>query len=371
MILSNYAGSRDNNFNLIRMLAAFIVLIEHSFVLVMNASWSKAQVDHLGDILGRPAIDVFFVTSGFLICASLLSRRNIIDFFVARFLRIYPALLIVLLVSVFVIGPLFTSLALKDYLTDSQTFTYLFKGLVLLAGGVDFFLPGVFIDNPYQGVVNGSLWTIPFEVVMYLSLGIGWFVLATFFRKGWMTAFRRMVVVIVVVTGVALIVGHLHDVHMPKIIRLAFMFFTGSLFYLFREKIVLSFKIFIVALGVLLVSFFDEKVLFVVYVLVMPYILFYMAYIPGGFVRKYNRLGDYSYGVYIYSFPVQQMIVATFPSISVAWLLIFSSMIGVGLGVLSWTFVEKRALNMKASLARQIKLLAATSTSRENLLRDS
>lgn len=355
MLISDCSRSRNNNFNLIRMLAAFAVLIEHSIALVMSGIWSDAEIKYINDVIGKQAIDVFFVTSGFLITASLLNRRSSIDFFAARILRIYPALLIVLFLSVFVIGPIFTTLTAREYFSDPQTFSYLLRGIVLLAGGVDFFLPGVFTNNPLQGVVNGSLWTIPFEVIMYLSLGLGWLVLVNFFRKNWMFVFKWGVMTIVVVTMVSLVVGHFHGVDMPRIVRLSFMFFTGSLFYLFREYVILSKKIFVVAIVILVLAGFFEEILFITYLIVLPYILFYFAYVPDGIIRQYNKLGDYSYGVYIYSFPLQQIIIFLMPNISVLLMFLMSGMISITAGIISWHFIEKKALSMKTGIAAHIQ----------------
>jgi peptidoglycan/LPS O-acetylase OafA/YrhL len=100
----------------------------------------------------------------------------------------------------------------------------------------------------------------------------------------------------------------------------------------------------------LAVSIVNQNLFFVVYNLVLAYMLLFLAYVPSGFVRAYNRLGDYSYGLYIYAFPVQQTAVALFPGISPLRLILISAPITVALAALSWHLVEKRALRLKSSL---------------------
>ena len=96
-----------------------------------------------------------------------------------------------------------------------------------------------------------------------------------------------------------------------------------------------------------------ERVLFAAYIVALPYLLLYLAYVPAGFVRKYNQLGDYSYGVYIYGWPLQQTIVFLSPGISVPAMLLLSAAAALTFAVLSWHVVEQPALQLKNTL-RQI-----------------
>jgi peptidoglycan/LPS O-acetylase OafA/YrhL len=96
---------RDNNFKLIRVAAALAVLVTHSFVLATGDRDAEPLNDSLGLTLGDIAVDVFFVTSGFLVTASLLRRERTLDYLRARALRVYPALWAMLLVVVFALGP--------------------------------------------------------------------------------------------------------------------------------------------------------------------------------------------------------------------------------------------------------------------------
>lgn len=108
-LISNYTNTRDNNYNLIRFLAAVLVLFTHSFALTYGSGNAEPLRYSLGITWGTIAVDVFFVTSGFLIAGSFFKRGNLIAFGWARILRIYPALFVALLFCVFVVGLAFTS----------------------------------------------------------------------------------------------------------------------------------------------------------------------------------------------------------------------------------------------------------------------
>jgi len=125
---------------------------------------------------GGIALDVFFITSGFLITSSYFSRNNLFLFVWARILRIYPALIVATLFCVFIVGLTFTTLSVWEYLSSGQTLKFFLKNSTLFFG-VEGALPGVFANIPWKTTVNGSLWTLPYEITMYLLLAIILFVL--------------------------------------------------------------------------------------------------------------------------------------------------------------------------------------------------
>lgn len=346
MRLSDYAGSRDNNFNLIRIAAAYGVLVTHGFAIAVGTSEAEPLRGSLGMTIGSIAVDVFFIASGFLVTASLSSRQSVREFIKARFFRIFPALFVALMLSVFCLGPFFTRVPLQSYFADSKTWRYLLKGLTLFSG-VAYELPGVFAENPYAGAVNGSLWTLPYEARMYVILASVWAFLRLVFRTG-PSAFKASVIAGAAISGAAVLLDYLGmlDGGGP-FARLFFMFFTGASFFMLKDRILLSRRLFYAVAAVLLVSTVDKDVFSVVYTLTVAYLLFYAAYVPAGFIRAYNRLGDYSYGIYIYAFPVQQSIASLVPGIGVLWLNFLSTLITAALAVLSWHFVERRALGLK------------------------
>lgn len=356
MKLSNFTQGRDNNFNLIRIAAAYAVLVTHSFALVFGTGDAEPFGNTLGMTIGSIAVDIFFLTSGFLVTASLLTRQSTIEFIWARVLRIFPALLVMLLLTVFGLGLFFTTLSWHSYLTNPLTYRYFLKCLTLFTG-VRGTLPGVFENNPFENVVNGSLWTMPYEVKMYATLAFIWVSLRVTPR------FRTKVFKLTIVSGTLLaglfvILAHFSlTKEDDRFLRLFFMFFSGATFFILKDQIVLSHTTFYLLLAALLLAMLNKQIFFLVYMATLAYMLFFVAYIPSGFIRAYNKFGDYSYGVYIYAFPVQQSIAALLPGIPVLSMVIISSVISIIFAALSWHILEKHALKLKERYVNHTKTL--------------
>ena len=299
----------------------------------------------MGLTLGNVAVDLFFVTSGFLVVASLINRNNFIEFAWARFLRIFPALIVMLLITVFGVGMVFSSLPASEYLKDTGTYYYLARCASLFAGAL-YELPGVFTDNPIGNAVNGSLWTLPHEVRFYALLAFAWIALKAI-SSSHNNAFAKTTIVAYVALAAFQVHAVLTGYEPNKGVTLLFMFMSGCMYYVFRDKISISNRLALVVAALLMLSLVEIKLFKIAYLFALPYLLFCLAYGPAGIIRNYNSLGDYSYGVYIYAYPVQQSIAALFPGVGVISMIVFSTIITLILSVLSWHFVERRALLLK------------------------
>ena len=344
--LSEYTKTRDNNYNLIRFVAALLVLITHSFALALGGGDAEPLKNSIGMTLGTIAVDVFFVTSGFLIASSFFERNNIIAFAWARILRIYPALIVAIAFCTFIVGLFFTTHTTYEYLSNPDVYRYFMKNITLFFG-VEYMLPGVFESIPYKNAVNGSIWTLPYEVKMYFLLAVISSVAVSL--KSWLGASGIQIIFLCigVIAVAANILNHFYFLLPNNFTHLFSMFFIGSMFYLCRDKIFLSNKTFIFMSIILLSSFFDKDLFFVIYCITIPYMVLYMAYVPAGDIRGFNKIGDYSYGIYIYAFPVQQSIASLVPNISVPIMILLSFVVTFILSVLSWHFVEEKALKFK------------------------
>jgi peptidoglycan/LPS O-acetylase OafA/YrhL len=209
-------------------------------------------------------------------------------------------------------------------------------------------LPDVFQNNPYRGAVNGSLWTMPYELRMYAILASTWLLLQMA-KKTQRINLPKIIISGTALSGLFLISSKTGAIESTgPFLHLFFMFFFGASFYVLQKKIALSRPIFWAALIALLLSTLNKSAFNIAYIATLPYILFYIAYVPSGRIRKFNNFGDYSYGLYIYAFPIQQAIAALIPGASIQAMIIISSGITLIFSILSWHIIEKRALGLKA-----------------------
>lgn len=332
MRLSDLADSRDNNFDVLRLFAASMVLVSHSFFL--------AGVDDpvgvaTGITLGSLGVALFFSMSGFLILKSWLFLPDAGDFTRKRALRILPALWVALLLTTFVLGPLETTLPLTDYFESLATWRYLAAGAALITFGGR--LPGVFEDNPYPSAVNGSLWTLPIEASAYVMVGVlGVLGLA---RK------RSALVPAFVLSLIA--AWYFQDNALLQNLRLYAFFLAGMLLYSYRDRVVLSWKL--AAVGMLAwVASFNTGLLVVVSATALPYVVMVLAFHTTPRLRGLARFGDVSYGLYIYAFPIQQAIALMLGgNVSPAAIMLISFPIAWLLGLASWRLIERPALKLK------------------------
>ena len=199
--------------------------------------------------------------------------------------------------------------------------------------------------------MNGSLWTLTPEVRMYTLLLLVW-LCASFAGLRRTKILRFAVIIITIISGAWYLFHGRFEPHENNP-RLIFMFFTGSSFYLLRERIAIERSVLLLFISAIVISLIQRSAFFVVLNLLLPYILFCAAYDFGGAIRAFNRIGDYSYGIYIYAFPVQQALASIIHGISIALMFGLSAIITVILAVLSWHLLEKRMLRMKGKVTER------------------
>lgn len=356
-------SGRRNNLNLIRMVAASAVLVSHAFPISLGTGAEEPLEQLTGMSLGGLAVAVFFALSGLLISRSYDRKPTMARFVIARGLRLFPALVIALIITV-ISGAMLTSLDLEEYFKSSDTLTYIPRNLSLAF--IQYPLPGVFTQNPYPHVVNGSLWTLFYEVLCYSAVVLVGSVGAL--RAGWTFVVFFTVVVISFLWGLGWepLEGLMWRV--DQLIKLGFPFALGVAAYVWRSSFLLDWRIALLTWLVWFVAFESEiRPLF--FLIAIWYSVIFLAFIPKGFMLTYNRLGDYSYGVYIYAFPVQQVVASIWPSAGPYFNMTISFPAVLLLAWLSWHFVETVALSridwmaQKLAPARSLK-----SDSRADLL---
>jgi peptidoglycan/LPS O-acetylase OafA/YrhL len=331
--LSEFSNGRDNNLNLIRMVAATGVLVSHAWPVSSGDVDQQPLSQTLNGIdLGNISVYVFFAISGYLVAQSFVRSGSLKRFWSARALRIFPGLLVALLITALIIGPLLTVAAMEDFWRAVPS--YVLRNVTLFS--LQQYLPGVFSGNPVGSVTNIPLWTLKYELTCYAALMV--------LGVAGVLKSRRLMIAAALVFLLAYTAVLYFQPHqaLVSLAQLALPFLTGVCFFVWRDRIPLSFP-----LGVALVflSFLTYKtpVFREVLVFTLTYCVFLLAYLPGGLIRRYNRIGDYSYGIYIYAFPIQQIIAfqgVTDPLTNI--LLAFP--LTLGCAGLSWWLIEKPAL---------------------------
>jgi peptidoglycan/LPS O-acetylase OafA/YrhL len=337
--LGDHTPGRDNNTPLLRLLAATAVIAFHSCALTNR--WTDDPLYRLtGDTnLGAVGVNCFFVLSGFLVTQSWLQRAHLPAFLAARVLRIYPALIAAVVVSILLAG-VSSAVPWGAFLTDPMTITFARHNA--LGWRVEYFLPGAFKSNPYPNAVNGSLWTMPVELRLYVGVAIlgACGVLAR--RRVWAVTFVVLLVVFIIKPGWLPL-----PTRDKAVFDLALLFALGSLAYAWRERIPLS--LVAVAVGMLLYVWNPGGAVRGHWLGVLTvYSVLVLAYHPRAQAPSFNRGGDYSYGLYVYAFPVQQLIVHLVPGLTTIELLIPAFAVTLALAAISWHFLERPILGLKS-----------------------
>jgi peptidoglycan/LPS O-acetylase OafA/YrhL len=345
------ADQRDNNFNLLRMIAAGAVLVSHAYPISLGTGTVEPLSIALSMSLGTLAIVTFFAISGFFISQSFENRSSLLAFCVARILRIYPGLVVVLLFSVLVVGPIFTPLPMRTYFTEVETISYIPHNLSLK--WLQYELPGVFTQNPYPAAINGSLWSLFYEVVCYGMVAVLGAVGLT--SRSW-TFCIFLSVYILIYFGLGLL-RSLHPAF-ENLRELSYPFVLGMVVYHFRQFLITNLNLLMcVGAGGIAVLSYRGFIVREAFVLFWTILIFCLGYLPLKALKIYNRVGDYSYGMYIYAFPCEQIGVALWPGISPIALIAVSLPATLAFATFSWHLIERRALAHRGAAAAWLESL--------------
>lgn len=324
------------------------VLYSHSFVLIGRSEPQPIA----GQSFGSLAVAVFFAISGFLVCQSWVRDPSPWRFAGRRSLRILPGLLIVVLVTALLVGPMFTALSWQSYFSDSTAWSYIPRTFLFLAVPP---LPGLFDANPYPTANNGSLWTLRYEVLMYAWLAL----VGTLLPKAYLKAacnlsflgFAILWLILLYNDGIPFQIPFVWrlgtEFYLDRIANLGAYFFAGCCIFLYFSKIRLSLPVAGLLIA-LTVSVSNRNLAMPILWIALPYAAITFAYQGPKFLQKLSGF-DYSYGIYIYAFPVQQVLVQIIPDSRVNWFTTFaaSMLITSLLAAASWHFVERPWLGLK------------------------
>ena len=331
------AAQRDNNFNVMRLFAAWLVIYGHSYAVTASAGPDLVQGVVQIRSAGAVAVDMFFLISGFLIAASF-ERHRLRDYLAARALRIFPALIVCVALSVFVMGALLTTS--PDYWHSSQTWKYLLRNITL--DKAQYFLPGVFQELPNKAI-NGSIWSLPVEFRLYLWLaGFGLLGLL----RGW--RYNALFVAGAIAGFLLVDVAALPSWRVETLWCQAF-FATGILAWVNRARIPLAWPLLAATIG-MAAAMRGTPYYYLAYFVALSYATFFVAYVPK---LPQIRHHDISYGLYLYGWPSQQLVLHFAPGIGPLANTFWATLLAGTLAALSWRFVERPALRWKRGLDRK------------------
>lgn len=298
---------------------------------------------------GGLGVSIFFFLSGMLIIQSWLHDSNLKRFFLKRALRIFPALIVVVCLTVFVLGPIVFVGEASTYFGQKETWLYLSNAVLI----IHHYIPGVFEQNPYIGAINGSLWTLPLEFICYITIAIAGYI-GIFKKLGFILS-----ALVIMVVSMAVVFLFLPD-HFITHVTLVSYFWWGALFgYLnfnksYLQELSVKLKAFLVVLLIVIVLLymfllpngFERTLLLLI---ICSLVLF--AYGSSAFSFWSRYVGDLSYGVYIYAFPVQQTLVMYFTfnqlPLNPFEQFCYAMIITAVLAYISWHFVESKSLKFK------------------------
>lgn len=338
--LSDLYDRRRNAFDFARFSLATVVLWSHCFALLgRGADWVYAASGQ--EDAGSLAVDSFFVLSGFLIVQSWLSDPVARRYWLKRALRIVPAMVVSLSFGAFVVGPWVVRGDAGSYLTSIRPWEH-FAGVIFhryLA------IEGAFAPNPEPKLMNCSLWSLRYEVLCYALIAV---------LGGMFADCRRWTLVAFTVAWCSFLVASVLDLGgvgragIPfTLSRLAACFAGGALMFAWRESIPASKWILVVAVVGLAVAF-----RFGGFRLLFPgvgsYVLIRSCCTSVLRLDRFGSYGDFSYGMYVFAYPVQQTLIYLLgPQVSVGVLFGSAFVPTILLAILSWYFIEAPALGMK------------------------
>lgn len=343
---STGANHRRNNFDFLRFFLATAVVFYHSFIVL-----GRGQT-----YLGLLAVLGFFGISGYLVTQSWERKRSTLDYFRNRVVRIYPGFVAACLFDHFIVAPLAADSGAR-YLARIDPVHLVLEAVLLRHTSIR----GIFSDLPINSV-NASLWTVPYEFVCYILLAI----VGTL-------AFTRRRSRLVALTILVWALGLALPLSVPRLplsradartaemfLRFATCFLAGAVLYLDRDRIPMTPTLIAAAVALLCLSIWNRALFWVVWPIGLPYVLLWVAFHPRIPLQGWGKFGDFSYGTYVYSFPIQQLLVKYLrPSMNPYSLFLAAMLLTLPVAVFSWYVIERPFLRLKSRSPASPKVVSS------------
>ena len=360
--LSEVYDRKNNSFDLARIILALMVIYSHSYPL-----WGRAG----GDVIqrfsngrfsaGSVAVSGFFVISGFLITQSIMNSSSKKHFLFKRILRIIPGFLACLCVCAFIIGPIFSELPLREYFIDKGNgpFNFVFKNITFNLFGEAWGIHDVFASNPFPSSINGSIWTLKWEVVGYCATCL--FLSLQLFKHRRVFLGSTIVMFILYLldsNGYSMVSGELAKYsawfsvkYYSDFVKLMYYYMSGTCIYLYRDRILLYWKWGIALLCILVMSI-PSKSADVAMMIIFPYLLISTCAGIRNISVRYRNM-EVSYGLYMYSFPIQQVVCRIMgPQTEGLMLMAVTLILTLIITVVTWKLIDEPFLKVRENIAK-------------------
>lgn len=332
-------------FDGLRLFGAVSVMFSHAFLIATGSEETEPFIRLLGpgNLLGLYGVFTFFIISGFLLTRSLQSRPSAITYSVNRALRILPGFLFCTFMTVAVIGPLFTTLTMMEYLSSPETTQYVTRTLGTLD---DAGLPGVYGGprGAVSTVVNGSLWSLHYEALSYVLLLLVWTIAPS----------SRIAALVAVTLSALMWVFPSVDKAIASVAYTLPYFAGGVLMHWIQGRYGTTRRGAAISLVLLLASCVIgvQRYAFAVF---GAYLVVFLGERPNVGSSIARKIGDCSYGIYLFGWPVEQMVRRLTGTTDPWRLFVMALPVAVILGWISFHAVEKRAMGLRTAVAARIR----------------
>lgn len=354
------ADGRKNNFGIIRLTAALMVMAGHMGIL------SGTEVpSFIGQAIQGIGVKVFFLLGGYLITKSWLGDPHPLRYGIKRFFRLIPPLAVYVIIAALVVGPLLSSLSPGEYYSSPVSWAY-FSNIAL---HVNYFLPGVFGTVPYPNAVNGSLWSIPVEAAMYIIMPVAVFL--TGLRKNTKRSHVLLGILTIAVCSFQIFTDWFfpgsrmvfYGTDWVQGLRLMPYYFIGSLFVLPEIRKLVNLQVASIVLLVYSCLSLDFPISEIAVLVVLPYFVFSLALDKQAYFVDRLKKWEISYGLFLYGFFVQQMMMYFLQILNISLLFIEYYILCVALTIvpayISRKYIELPCIALSKRILRSNALTAA------------
>ncbi|SAB69671.1 acyltransferase 3 [Enterobacter hormaechei] len=341
----------NNNLDLVRILLAISVIYGHGYFMVDNHG-SRELLNQLFPFTysGSLAVKVFFFISGMLVTNSLLKGSTATSFVISRFFRIMPAFVATIFITAFILGPILSTYDFGTYFSDPLLLDYIKSNPLT---GVSYKLPGVFESNHLSVAVNGSLWTIPYEVRAYIGL------LALYMIIG------RNQKNIATIISILIICIPIFDLNKYTFINfkgndfklVISCFSLGAIYAINQNKIPVNLHI---PAGLFIMHYFINDAMLSQTLFFFSACTLCLWFSSLKHVKRIKVSNDISYGVYLWGFVVQQILASYLHDYGLVVNQALSIIITIAVGYISFIYIEKPSMLIGNSLKQYIKYKANT-----------